>query len=68
MEKNRMPKKALQQTTHGKRCVGKPRKRWEDGVREDAVELLGIWAWKAKGKDTEFWRQRIEEAKARYGL
>jgi hypothetical protein len=39
MEENRMPKEALQQTVHGKRRVGKSRKRWEDGVREDAVEL-----------------------------
>jgi hypothetical protein len=68
MEKNRMPKKALQQTIHGKRRVGKPRKRWEDGVTEDAVELLGIRAWKSKAKDREFWRHRIEEAKARYRL
>jgi hypothetical protein len=67
-EENRMPKKALQQTIHGNRRVGKPRKRWEDGMREDAVELLGIRAWKTKAKDREFWRQRIEEAKARYGL
>jgi hypothetical protein len=42
MKDNNIPKNALQQTIHGKRWVGKPRKRWEGGVRKDAVELLGI--------------------------
>jgi hypothetical protein len=63
-----MPKKALQQTVDGNRRVGKTRKRREDGERENAVELLGIGAWKTKAKDREFWRQRIEEAKAPYRL
>jgi hypothetical protein len=38
MEDNNIPKNALQQTIHDKRQVGKPRKRWEDGVRKNAVE------------------------------
>jgi hypothetical protein len=50
MEDNCMPKKALQQTIHSKRQVGKPRKSWEDGVREDAVELLGYGLGKLKPK------------------
>jgi hypothetical protein len=68
MKENRIPKKALRQTIHCKRWVGKPRKRLEDAAREDAVGLLGIRAWKIKASDREFWRQCIEEAKARYGL
>jgi hypothetical protein len=32
------------------------------------VKLLGIKAWKTEAKDRKFWRQRIEEAKAQYGL
>jgi hypothetical protein len=36
----------------------KLRKRWEDGVRGDAVMLLGIEAWKMKVK-----RQRMLEAR-----
>jgi hypothetical protein len=39
-----IPKKAVQQTIHGKRAVGKPRKRWEDAVREDCIKLLGTKA------------------------
>jgi hypothetical protein len=64
MNDARITKTALQQTIYGKRAVGKPRKRWEDAVREDSIKLLGTKAWKAKAKDRQFWRQRIEEAKA----
>jgi hypothetical protein len=34
MNDERIPKKALQQTLYGKGVVGRPRKRWEDVVRE----------------------------------
>jgi hypothetical protein len=50
---HRTPKRALQQTIHSNRRVGKPRKRWEGGVREDAVALCGTWALKTKAKNTE---------------
>jgi hypothetical protein len=46
--------------------MGKPRERWEDDVRQDAVELLGTRAWKTKVKDTERWKQRIEQTNARF--
>jgi hypothetical protein len=68
MNDKRIPKNALQQTIHGKRAAGKPRKRWEDAVQEDSIKLLGTKAWKRKAKDRQFWRQRIEEANAQYGL
>jgi hypothetical protein len=68
MEEHCTPKKALQQTIHSKRRIGKPRKSWEDGVTEDAVTLLVAWYWKTTAKDRVSWRQCIEEAKARYGL
>jgi hypothetical protein len=68
MEERRISKKVLQQTIHCNRRAGEPRERWEDGLREDAIELLGIRAWKTKAKRREFWRLRIEEAKAPYGL
>jgi hypothetical protein len=68
MNDERIPKKALQQTIYGKGAVGKARKRWEDVVREDSVTLLGTKARKTEARDRQFWRQRIEEAKARYGL
>jgi hypothetical protein len=34
-----------------------PRKRWEDGVREDAVVLFGTRVWKTIAKDKGSWRQ-----------
>jgi hypothetical protein len=68
MEEHHISKKALQQTVHCRRWVANPRKRWEDGVREGAAELLAIQTWKTKVKKREFWRQCIEEAKAWYGL
>jgi hypothetical protein len=43
--------------------VGKPRKQWQDGVKEDAIELLGTRAWRTEAKGREFWKQHIEEAK-----
>jgi hypothetical protein len=64
----RIPKKALQQPVYGNRAVGKPRKRWELAIREACTKLLGTQEWKTKAKDRLFWRQRKEEAKARYGL
>ena len=46
VEEHRIRKKAQQQTVHCKRRMGKPRKRWQDGVT-----LLGIRALKTKTKD-----------------
>jgi hypothetical protein len=68
MNDERMPKKALQLTIYDKRALGKPRKRWEDAVREDSVKLLGTKTWKTNAKDKQFCRQRAEEAKVRCGL
>jgi hypothetical protein len=53
-------------TIHSKRRLGKPKKRWADGVREDAVALHELG--KQKPKIRESWRQRTEEADARFGL
>ena len=68
MEERRITKKALQQRISSKSRVGKCRKSWKDGVREDAVTLLGIQTWETKAIDTESWRQHTEKAKDRFGL
>lgn len=68
MDENRIPKKVLQQTIYGKRRRGKPKRRWEEAVREDAESLLKVKPWKTKAKDRDFWRRCINEAKARFGL
>jgi len=62
-----MPKEVLQQI-HSKRRVGKPRERWDDGVREDGIMLLGTQASQTEAKGRESWKQCIEGAKARFGL
>jgi len=36
---NRLPKRALNSRMQGRRPKGRPRKRWEDGVTEDAQKL-----------------------------
>jgi len=43
-----MANEVLQEIIHSKRRVGKPRKSWEDGVRDDGIMLLGTQASKLK--------------------
>jgi hypothetical protein len=52
----------------GVRSVGKPRKRWEDAVEQDAASFLCCHNWKLAGNDRTLCRQKTEEAKARFGL
>lgn len=68
MEDKRLPKRTLDSRMHGKRPVGRPRKRWEDEISEDARDLLGIRVWKRAAEDRVEWRQKVKEAKARFGL
>jgi hypothetical protein len=63
-----MPKEVLQQIIHSKRRVGEPRERWEDGVMDDGIMLLGTQASETIDKDRKCWRQCTEGAKARFGL
>jgi hypothetical protein len=61
--------KALGATFTGRRPVGKPRKRWEDAVKEDAVSLLRCKRnWKLTAQNRNVWRQMLREAMARLGL
>jgi len=68
MEEYRTTTKAARQTHHTKRRLGKPRKRWEDVVGEDATMVLCMRAGKTKAKDGEPRRQRTVEAKVQFGL
>lgn len=68
MPEYRIPKKLARGEMEGKRPVGKPKQRWEDNVKKDALEMLGIRNWKESAKDRDEWRRKIEEAKARHGL
>jgi hypothetical protein len=68
MENSRNPKKALNAKFGGIRTVGRPRGRWEDAVRRDAARMIQCHKWKRVANDRTKWRQKIEEAKAQYGL
>lgn len=45
-----------------------PQEKWEDGVREDAIALLGSRVWKTNAKIWSPGGKRIEYAKAGFGL
>ena len=45
---------------------GRPRKRWEDGVAEDARNM-GIRNWRRVAVDRVDWRRRLVEARDRLG-
>ena len=53
-------------TWEGTRPTGRPRKRWEDGVGEDARDM-GIRNWRRVAVDRVDWRRRLVEARARLG-
>jgi hypothetical protein len=48
--------------------IGRPRKRWMDGVQTDVKELLNVKKWKARALDRNKWRRIIEKTKARFWL
>jgi len=52
----------------GVRSVGKPRKRGEDAVEQDAASFLRCRNWKLVANDRKLLRQKTEEAKVGFGL
>jgi hypothetical protein len=68
MEGTRIPKKVFKAKFEEVRSVGKPRKRWEDVVQQDAAIFLRCRNWKLAADNRTLWKQKIEEAKARFGL
>jgi hypothetical protein len=68
MEGTRIPKKVFKAKFEGVRSVGKPRKRWEDVVQQDADRFLRSRNWKLAANDRTLWRKKIGEAKARFEL
>jgi hypothetical protein len=64
MEGTRIPKKVFKAKFGEVRSVGKPRKRWEDVVQQDAARFLRCRNWKLAAVDRTLWRQMIFEAKA----
>jgi hypothetical protein len=63
-----IPKKVLNGNFHTKRSVGRPRTRWADVFRRDALQLLEAGGWRRRATNTDEWRRLMSEAKAREGL
>ena len=61
-------KKALNGKFYNTRPVGKPRTRWEDVVRRDTSQILGIRRWRRRAEDREEWRGLLREAMAQKAL
>jgi hypothetical protein len=68
MEGTRIPKKVFKVKFEGVRSVGKPRKRWENVVQQDAARFLRCRNLKLAANDGTLWRQKIEETKVQFGL
>jgi hypothetical protein len=68
MPEERIPRKVMMGKMEGLRPIGRPRKRWMDGVRTDAKGLLKVKNWKAQALDRNEWRHIIGKAKARFEL
>jgi hypothetical protein len=67
MEGTRISKKVLEAKFGEVRAVGKPRRRWEDVVQQDAARFLCCCNWKLVANERTLWRHKIEE-KVRFGL
>ncbi len=66
MGDDRMPKKALERGFDNNRARGRPRKRWLDGVDEDAKKLV-VREWRSLAQDRTEWRKVVQSAKTRLG-
>ncbi|KAJ4432776.1 hypothetical protein ANN_21415 [Periplaneta americana] len=53
-EEESLLKKIYRGKPDGRRCVGRPRKKWIEGVEED-IKQMGIRAWRRKTQDRRKW-------------
>jgi hypothetical protein len=61
---DRIPKKALRAKFTGSHLAGKPARRWEDGVKEDAASMLWCCDWRLTAQNIKVWGQKLREAMA----
>jgi hypothetical protein len=54
---NPLIRMVLEENPNGKRPLGRPRRRWEDGVRDDVKALGGGEDWRLQASNRENWRQ-----------
>ena len=64
MEENRIPKRVLYMNLGTIGLRGRPRNRWQDGVRED-VRIVGAEGWQEKLHNREEWKKLLRTARNR---
>jgi len=62
MEENRIPKRVLYMNFGTTRLRGRPRNRWQDGVREDG-SIVGGEGWQEKVHNREEWKKLLRKAR-----
>jgi len=58
MEENRIPERVLYMNLGTTRLRGRPRKRWQDEVREDG-RVVGGEGWQEKVRNREEWKKLL---------
>jgi hypothetical protein len=64
MEENRIPKRVLYMNLGTTRLRGRPRKRWQDEMREDGI-IVGEEGWQEKEHNREEWNKLLRTARNR---
>jgi len=64
MEENRIPKRVLHMNLGTRRLRGRPRNRWQDGVRENG-RIVGGKGWQEKVYNREEWKKLRRTARNR---
>jgi len=62
MEENRIPKRVLYMNLGTTRMRGRPRNKWQDGVRGDG-RIVGAEGWKEKVRNREEWKKLLRTAR-----
>jgi hypothetical protein len=66
MKNTEIPRKLMEWKPDGRRCVGRPRVRWMDGVEED-LRKMKIKTWWSAARSRK-WRNILRETEAHSGL
>lgn len=68
MNETKVPNSVLNGNAEGKRCNGRPKGRWLDGVKSDLCTLGKRDKWRGLGEERRERRKLVEEAKIYPGL
>jgi hypothetical protein len=67
MNSDRTAKKIFNTKPDGARSSGRPKLRWEDGVRQN-IRILGVKNWKKVALNRDEWAQLLKKSRAHQGL